>query len=716
MTLNERFQEPPGVPSVKGFTAYGGEWRVSSGEILAPAGPGPKLIWNGPALSTGEVGVEVLLPAKGRGNAGLIVKVSEPGVGADRFNGYEVSLDAAGQFLRLGRHRQNFELIKDVPCPVPVGKWVPLVVKMTGNSLEVSVGGKTVITYKDTQHPLSKGTAGLRPWQQEARFRNLWIRTDGRREDVPLEAEQPGAQVVGRWKAIRRGSARAAFNVEPEGASAASRSQHLAFLEGQGEVGIAHGGPGGAGVHFVAGKPYEGILWARCDRSTDLFASAEDANGRALAESRLRVEPGDWQQLRFTLTPKRDEEAGQLAVKLKDPGSVWVGRVSLAPGDWAWPRRLSLRDLPRIAFIARHPLSRPNAVGCDLWQAQPRAPGCGIRVFDPARPERPAEAIFSDPGGCIYDMNVSCDARTLLFAYRRKDERHWHIWRTGTDGTGLEQLTHGPYYDVSPCFLPDGDILFVSTRRGGYTVCQPGPASNLYRMEPDGSRLRCVSMNTLSDFNPHMLPDGRVLFTRWEYVDRDLTYRQSLWTQNPDGTMYQLYFGNTIRDVGSFLQARPLPGSSEQVVATFAPHHGFPHGAIGLIDQRYGLEGPRGKGFVYVTKEFGRIGDHSHEWSYRDPFPLTHETFLCAYGGVAERYGIFLLDIAGNKRLVHEDPEMDCYVPLPLRPQPVPALRSSHLPVRKPDPPPVRRPTSGRRRCGRSISRCSTPKAGNSSG
>ena len=95
-------------------------------------------------------------------------------------------------------------------------------------------------------------------------------------------------------------------------------------------------------------------------------------------------------------------------------------------------------------------------------------------------------------------------------------------------------------------------------------------------MSPDGSDIRCVSVNTLSDFTPHMLPDGRVLFTRWEYIDRDLTFRQSLWTQYPDGTAYQLCFGNTIRDVGSFLQARPLPGCSDKVVATFAPHHGFP--------------------------------------------------------------------------------------------------------------------------------------------
>jgi mono/diheme cytochrome c family protein len=238
----------------------------------------------------------------------------------------------------------------------------------------------------------------------------------------------------------------------------------------------------------------------------------------------------------------------------------------------------------------------------------------------------------------------------------------------------LKQLTDGPYHDVSPCQLSCGDLVFVSTRRFGYTVCQPGPSSNLHRMSADGDRVRCVSMNTLSDMSPQMLPDGRVLFTRWEYIDRDLTYRQSLWTQAPNGTQYSLFFGNTIRDVGTFWQARPLPGRNDRLVATFAPHHGFPHGAIGLIDRQAGPEGARDEGFVYVTHEFPEIGDRSYEWAYRDPFPLGDRRFLCAYGGGgAERYRIYLLDADDQKRLVHEDPNFSCYYPLPLRPAAAPA-------------------------------------------
>jgi hypothetical protein len=359
-----------------------------------------------------------------------------------------------------------------------------------------------------------------------------------------------------------------------------------------------------------------------------------------------------------------------------------VVRPSAAEGA---PDPLRTTDLPPIALVVRHPLGKPPAVGQDLWAAQPKAPGCGIRVFDPAHPERPAKVIFSDPQGSIYDMNVGYDARTLWFSYRGKDEKYWHLWRINTDGSGLRQLTDGPYYDVSPCELPDGDLVFVSTRRFGYTLCQPGPASNLHRMTADGTDIRCVSMNTLSDLSPQMLPDGRVLFTRWEYIDRDLTYRQSLWTQYPDGTAYQLYFGNTIRDVGTFWQARPLPGRSDRLVATFAPHHGFPHGAIGLIDRIAGPEGPRGKGFVWITKEFSHIGDKAYEWSYRDPFPLDEQRFLCAYGGGGpKRYRIYLLTRDDRQRLLYEDPQIGCYYPLPLRAVPRPTQIPERVTASKP--------------------------------
>ena len=327
------------------------------------------------------------------------------------------------------------------------------------------------------------------------------------------------------------------------------------------------------------------------------------------------------------------------------------------------------RRLGPIAYFTRHPLSRPNAANCTIWQSVPERWGCSIRVHDPARPEQPARAIFRDPEGSIFDMSVSGDAGTLFFSHRRRGERYWRLWEIGTDGRGLRPISRRPgCHDVGAVEMPDGRLVFVSTRRGGYTLCQPGPCSNLHVMERDGTGVRCVSQNTLSDFSPQMLADGRVLFTRWEYVDRDLTYRQSLWTQQPDGRRYQLFFGNTIRDVGTFWQARPLPGHADVVVATFAPHHGWPHGAIGLIANAFGLEARRDVGFTWLTQEFPQIGDRSFRWSYRDPLPVNDHLFLVSYGG-GGRFAIYLMDLCDNKLRIVGDPEMGCYGPLLLRPR-----------------------------------------------
>ena len=159
-----------------------------------------------------------------------------------------------------------------------------------------------------------------------------------------------------------------------------------------------------------------------------MLLAAETADGQPLADTQLSVACGGWQTVPFTLTPACGDDAGRFVIKLAAPGSVWLARVLVQPGDWAWHQTLAVEPLPPIAVVVRHPLSAPPAVGQDLWAAQPRAPGCAIRIVDPGRPEQ-SRTIFSDPAGCIYDMNVSYDARTLFFSYRREGEPYCEYFR-----------------------------------------------------------------------------------------------------------------------------------------------------------------------------------------------------------------------------------------------------------------------------------------------
>ena len=545
------------------FVSYGGDWSLEDGVVKGKGDAGSRTTYAAPEwqkATRGAIEIDLRFPEKSSGFSGICFKITDSGVGADAFNGYEIGFNPAENVVNLGAHRQNYQPLSRVPCDIPVGKFLTLRIEFEETGFAFYIDGAKQGEYREKEprpdDPLRAGTFALRLWQNDVEYRNLRVR---------LDATTDG------------------------------------FVDKTSPVPFA--------------------------------APARDAS---------------------------DE-----------------------------PETLALDDLPPFIYVARAMRTRPYSVGNDMWQATPKELGCAIRYVDPSAPQEPIKTIFEDPDGSIYDMNLSYDAKTIYFSYRPKDNSYWNIWKIGVDGTGLKQLTNGPFFDVSPAELPDGDVVFVSSRRFGRTVCQPGPASNLFRMKADGTEIQCVSMNTLSDFNPQVLPDGRVLFTRWEYVDRDLTYRQSLWTQNPEGTLYQLYYGNTIRDFGSVLQARPIPGApASKVLAAFTPHHGYPHGAIGIVDRSKGIEAGQNEGFVYWTKEFPIVQDVSREYAYRDPFPLDEERALCAYGGPVpkairdgngEKYRIWLLDCDGNRRLLWEDEQYDAFCPIAVEETPRPPVLPTRI-------------------------------------
>jgi hypothetical protein len=337
MIFGESFAEPAPPPPLRGFTTYGGNWVPKEGELHASAGEGPKLVSDTPGFCVGEASVELLFTGQGSGNAGLIVKLSQPGVGADRFTGYEVSLETAGRLV-LGRHRQNWEPIRNIPCEVPLHQWIKLAVRTTAKSLEVLVNDLSLIHYEDDQYPLETGTVGLRTWQREARFRNLTITAGGETRKQEFVCEVPGRWsdgVSGMWRALRRGTANGGFGIVEQGAYSGRQSQRLTFTGGEGEIGIENQSLNRWGMNLVRGKSYEGFVCVKATGRTELFVALESRDGtKVYAEKRLRVSEGGWQRLNFSLTPASADKAARFALKLKRPGSLVVGYAFLQPGEW----------------------------------------------------------------------------------------------------------------------------------------------------------------------------------------------------------------------------------------------------------------------------------------------------------------------------------------------------------------------------------------------
>ena len=157
--------------------------------------------------------------------------------------------------------------------------------------------------------------------------------------------------------------------------------------------------------------------------------------------------------------------------------------------------------------------------------------GASLRAFDLVTGKQ--RILLEDPQGGIRDPQLSYDDRKILFSYRRGGDANFHLHEIGIDGSGMRRLTDGPFDDIEPTYLPNDDIVFVSSRCKRWVNCWLTPVATLYRCNRDGGDIHAISMNIEHDNTPWPLPDGRLLYTRWEYVDRSQVHYHHLWTSIP---------------------------------------------------------------------------------------------------------------------------------------------------------------------------------------
>jgi Tol biopolymer transport system component len=152
--------------------------------------------------------------------------------------------------------------------------------------------------------------------------------------------------------------------------------------------------------------------------------------------------------------------------------------------------------------------------------------------------------LFDDPDGSIRDPQVHYDGDKILFSYRPGGTDYFHLYEINVDGGGLRQLTSGPHDDIEPTYLPSGQIMFCSSRSDRWVPCWYSQVAILYISDGDGKNIQPISANIEHDNTPWPLPDGRVIYERWEYVDRSRVAFHHLWTANPDGTGQMVFYGN----------------------------------------------------------------------------------------------------------------------------------------------------------------------------
>ena len=297
---------------------------------------------------------------------------------------------------------------------------------------------------------------------------------------------------------------------------------------------------------------------------------------------------------------------------------------------------------------------------------------------------REVTVLMDDPEGGFRDPRVNYDGNRILFAYRKGGTHHYHLFEINVDGSGLRQLTSGDCDDVDPTYLPDGGIIFASSRCNRFVPCNRVPVAILYRMDADGGNILCLSASVLLDDRPAVLPDGRIVYTRWEYTDRASEKFRDLWVMNPDGTGQMVLFGGTGRPYPEFFakcDALPIPGKSGKVVSVFSPAFGHRENAgnVMIVDIKAGpADWSAARQISPPLPDLKwTIGSGHGREGFRDPFPLSRDCFL-----VAQDKSLLILDADGRTEEIYQADKM-VHDPRVIAPRPREPVIPSRIDLQK---------------------------------
>lgn len=374
----------------------------------------------------------------------------------------------------------------------------------------------------------------------------------------------------------------------------------------------------------------------------------------------------------------------------------------------------SAPDLEQLVYVKSYnPHSLRNITGSQYpWTIKP---GGDIVILEGCEPASAVRTLIGGRlgSGHVHGMDLSWNADRVVFGFAkqpqwpprwntmngsfsyelRREQPSTRLYEIRLDTRQIRQITDHPVWsDFEPTYCPNGDIAFASDRSGRSSECGLFLADhtviNLYAVAADGSNLRRLNDNKDIDRYPHALDDGTIGYTRWDYQERHFMEIHSLWSVRPDGTMADARFKQHLGAPLSLRDVRSVPGGSK-LVAIAAGHHTLAHGAVVVIDPRMGINDasaiqivtpgirPQEGSMAGVPVEQGGVRDAGG--IYQTPWALSDRAFLVsyAYDGAKERegtFGLYYIDVYGNKELICRDPLLSCLYPIPLKQRPTPPV------------------------------------------
>lgn len=303
--------------------------------------------------------------------------------------------------------------------------------------------------------------------------------------------------------------------------------------------------------------------------------------------------------------------------------------------------------------------------------------------------------LLNSTTGVIRDPDISSDGSKILFSHKKSDGDDYHLYEMNYATKQVRQLTSGAgFADYEGIYLPDGNIMFNSTRVVQSVDCWITPVSNFYIMDGNGAYMRRIGYDQVHTNYPTMAEDGRVIYTRWEYNDRGQMMPQEFFQMNPDGTNQTAVYKSNSGFPVNPLHIRAIPGTTKYI-STFTGHHTPQAGKLGIIDPSKGREENQGARLIAPVRDtpaeridgYGQSGE-----MFQYPYPVTEKEFLVSYapegwaGGdnkTSTHFGLYFMDMDGRRELLAYDRNNSCNQGVPLNGRPVLHVRPNSVDYRK---------------------------------
>lgn len=340
-------------------------------------------------------------------------------------------------------------------------------------------------------------------------------------------------------------------------------------------------------------------------------------------------------------------------------------------------------DFDEILFVRRRgQLGLPQN-----WQGNTSIPKVGYdNELAVLSRDGSVRTLYAPPGGeFVGDLDLHWMGDRLLFSMPR--DGRWQVFELPVSGGEPRLVTAALPSDLDnfdACYLPDGRIVLCSTACYQGVPCVGGAdwVSLLYLLDPATGSVRQLTFDQDHSWDPTVMPDGRVLFTRWEYTDTPHYYTRLLFAMNPDGTAQMSVYGTNSYWPNSMFYARPMPGADSALAVIVSGHHGVAReGELVVLDPGRGeqeadgvIQRVPGRGQPVPPILEDQLVEHS--WPrYLHPCPIDDKRILVSCRPTPQSpWGIYLVDTFDNMVLLYEDPTHACLEPIALKPRPVPPV------------------------------------------